>query len=272
MDGVYIIIVGLGLAFAFWHEVRSRKLAEIDAKNRMDARAAELFDSEVERLNNEKEKADAESELKQAVLDLLAIEVAQHKGTLSTKRRQGVVKDEYGMLDESRWINDQAYFIDRVCDPAIFRYYNDHCLSTKDAYAMIGIEIDALLGTPLTNAIFGSYHESMDGIEFERLVADKLRLVGAEVSLTPASGDHGADLIVRFNTKLIVVQCKRSASTIGNKAVQEVYAGCAFHDADQAWVVSDAPFSRHAQQLADSLSVKLIDISQIDHAVISLHN
>jgi HJR/Mrr/RecB family endonuclease len=65
---------------------------------------------------------------------------------------------------------------------------------------------------------------SMSGREFEIYVRDQLmRQEGyASVEMTRESGDMGADLVVRHNSKLIVIQCKRYLSAVGLQAVQEV--------------------------------------------------
>jgi hypothetical protein len=60
----------------------------------------------------------------------------------------------------------------------------------------------------------------MSGLEFELFVRDRLVEKGyakARIETTPVSGDYGADLIVRQDQKLkvIVIQCKRSASAVG---------------------------------------------------------
>lgn len=107
----------------------------------------------------------------------------------------------------------------------------------------------------------------MARVDLKRLVAERLASTGADVRFIPATGDQGADLIGEYNGKIIVFQCRRSASTVDNKAVQEGCAGRKFHDAEQAWVVSDATLSRAARQLASSLSAWLVDFDQVEAAL-----
>lgn len=54
-------------------------------------------------------------------------------------------------------------------------------------------------------------------------------------------------------------QCKRYTGFVGNKAVQEVWAGHHYYQLDQAAVITNSEFSDSAIALADDLGVMLID-------------
>lgn len=60
----------------------------------------------------------------------------------------------------------------------------------------------------------------MTGIEFGELLKAHLKAQRYKVSLTPASNDYGADLVLVKNRNKTVVQEKRYNSKVGNKAVQ----------------------------------------------------
>ena len=250
------LILLLLTAFGIWHGAAKKK-----ADKSRELEIEQLSACDEQRLDDE----DARQE--KAVHDLLVGHVVEHERTLLTKRRQLIVADDYGGKDRSRWYRELDYFIDRVCDPSILQYYKRACEHEDSAYFQIEVIIEQMLDALGGSAEPASYCVDMPGIDFERLVAERLASAGADVRFTPASGDQGADLIVKHNGGTIVVQCKRSASTVGNKAVQEAYAGRKFHDAEQAWVVSDAPFSRAARQLASSLSVRLVDFDQVEAAL-----
>lgn len=109
----------------------------------------------------------------------------------------------------------------------------------------------------------------MSGEEFELYVADYLRGVGFEnVATTAATGDFGADLVVRHCGKCIVVQCKRHAKPIGLKAVQEVAAARSHYQTGEAWVISSSSFTRQAHELADSTGVRLYDMQDFARGLI----
>jgi restriction system protein len=193
--------------------------------------------------------------------------LGQHIETLQRKRRQLVFKDDYGNECYDKWFKELEYVAERML-------VNDVILSGFDIYdsptlpkvEYLSILVDVFLrercegNTKIAPAL---YRADMEGSEFEKLVASIFQDAGAEVSFTPVTGDQGADLIAEFAARTIAVQCKRSISNIGNKAVQEVAAGRTFYETLDAWVVSDAQFTRSARQLAESLSVELVNYEEI---------
>lgn len=100
----------------------------------------------------------------------------------------------------------------------------------------------------------------MEGEKFESFCAYLLKRNGFNhIQLTQASGDQGIDIIARKKGKTIGFQCKRYTSFVGNKAVQEVWAGHHFYQLDEAAVITNSEFSDSAIALADDLGVMLID-------------
>lgn len=97
------------------------------------------------------------------------------------------------------------------------------------------------------------------GVAFEQFLCQLYGTLGYEARTTVASGDQGADLLLkRFGTE-IVVQAKRYSDTVGNKAVQEAHAAKGFYRCNEAWVVTTNFFTRSAKELASVLGVRLID-------------
>jgi len=107
------------------------------------------------------------------------------------------------------------------------------------------------------------YTPGMCGHKYEHFVAAQLRNFGWSAHVTQGSGDQGVDIIARKGLFVMAVQCKRYASNVGNKAVQEVFAGASFIDADLAVVVTDSGYTQSARTLANKLGVKLAHHSQI---------
>lgn len=95
-------------------------------------------------------------------------------------------------------------------------------------------------------------------LDFERHCADLFRRCGYRVAETPASGDHGVDLIVERNGQSIAVQCKLYSQPVGNGAVQEVTAGRVHYGANSAVVIAINGFTSGAEVLARSNQVALI--------------
>lgn len=103
----------------------------------------------------------------------------------------------------------------------------------------------------------------MTGVAFEECIKALLRKSGWNVDHTPGSGDMGADLVIRRNGKMIVVQCKRYSKAVGVQAVQEVLGAKSFYQAQEACVITNSTFTQAAQTLARSARVRLIDGTRI---------
>ena len=97
-----------------------------------------------------------------------------------------------------------------------------------------------------------------NGHEFEHWVADGLNKFGWDTKVTVASGDQGIDVIAKKKGKTVGLQCKLLKSSVGNKAVQEAFAGKTFHKTDAVCVMSNASYTPSAQKLAADTGVKLL--------------
>lgn len=98
----------------------------------------------------------------------------------------------------------------------------------------------------------------MDGYQYEQECARYLKTHGfRQVSQTPQSGDQGVDVIAYRRGLRYGIQCKYYSSSVGNKAVQEAYAGAAYYDCDVAVVMTNSDFTPAARKLADQIGVML---------------
>ena len=82
---------------------------------------------------------------------------------------------------------------------------------------------------------------------------------------TPVSGDQGVDLIASIDDLRLCIQCKDHKNAIGNKAVQEIYAGKEYWSGTHAVLISRSGFTKSAQQLANSNNVILINEFEIEN-------
>lgn len=104
--------------------------------------------------------------------------------------------------------------------------------------------------------------EKMSGIDFERALQNALTRLShfKSVERTPQSRDYGADLIITtVQDTRIAVQCKRFATKVNLKAVQEVVAAVKHYGCDLGVVISNNGFLPSAQQLARSNGIELWD-------------
>ena len=101
--------------------------------------------------------------------------------------------------------------------------------------------------------------DTMDGVSFEPMLADRFKSAGWRVELTPKYGDFGADLILTSAEEKVVVQAKRHTNTVGISAVQQVIGALHHYKADRAMVVSNSFFTPAAEKLASTSGVELLD-------------
>jgi restriction endonuclease Mrr len=95
---------------------------------------------------------------------------------------------------------------------------------------------------------------SLRGIAFENFLADVFRVLGFHVEMTKASGDQGVDLIVtKGKGRKIAVQAKGYDKSVGNKAVQEAFAGMRFYRCTDCAVITNSEFTPGACDLADKM-------------------
>ena len=99
----------------------------------------------------------------------------------------------------------------------------------------------------------------MSGAQFEVFVAKIMRGLGYRATVLGSSGDHGVDVIATAGKERLAIQCKNYAKPVGNKPVQEVYAGARHHRCTAAWVVAPEGFTKGAVELARSVGVSLSD-------------
>lgn len=111
----------------------------------------------------------------------------------------------------------------------------------------------------------------MDGVQFEHYLSVLFEKLGYKTNVTKATGDYGADLILKKDNEKIVVQAKRYSKNVGIKAVQEISASKSHYNADSAWVVSNSMFTKSAKELAVSNDVRLIDRNSLIDLILNVN-
>lgn len=101
--------------------------------------------------------------------------------------------------------------------------------------------------------------DRMDGREFELFLEDVFTALGYTVTVTPASRDFGADLLLETpDGWSIAVQAKRYEKVVGLEAVQQIAAAVPYYQAHEGWVVTNSTFTDSAYELAAPNQVRLI--------------
>ncbi len=111
----------------------------------------------------------------------------------------------------------------------------------------------------LYRQIFGvRVPKAKDGFAYEYVCAEILRRKGFKnVDVTIAIGDQGVDVLADKKGLRYAVQCKYYTGYVGNKAVQEVYAGMQYYGCDVGVVMTNSYFSKSAIELAESTGIEL---------------
>lgn len=109
----------------------------------------------------------------------------------------------------------------------------------------------------------------VSGYEFEYVLAEILRRVEGESTVTEASGDQGLDVVWFRETTTIGIQAKAYDTTnpVGNSAVQEIYTGATVRHAeysiDTPAVVTTSHYTTGAKEAAETSDVVLYDRSHL---------
>lgn len=102
--------------------------------------------------------------------------------------------------------------------------------------------------------------DSMEGHQFEYFCANVLKGNGfKDICVTQGSGDQGIDIIAYKDGIKYGIQCKCYSSDIGNKAVQEVFAGKTFYECHIGIVLTNRYFTKSAIDLAKKDGIVLWD-------------
>lgn len=112
----------------------------------------------------------------------------------------------------------------------------------------------------------------MEGHNFEYFCADLLTQNHfSNVEVTRGSGDQGVDIIATRDGIKYAIQCKCYSQNIGNKAVQEVFAGKTFYNCHVAAVLTNQYFTSSAQALAESNGVLLWDRDKLEEMITNMN-
>lgn len=242
---VFLVIGVLALAFG------------VDQFGKMKAR--EMADHQ-EKL--QRELAEKQENCWQAHKKELSDILDEHQAILLRKFRQSICKDDYGNTVLDRWNMERNYFIDNVvlreCPSML------EVLGRKDVEDSIEGRVLYTLHTPNENYLSV---DAMSGKEFEQYCEGILKEAGWVTRMTKATGDQGVDIVGTRNGICVVFQCKKYSSSVGNAAVQEVFAGQIFEGAQVAAVVTNSSYTKAARELAHSAGVYLLHFDELSSFV-----
>ena len=259
-EGGYLLLAGI-IAFIFWRWLRddSDDPSPLQWRNRSTGEAiqtkGELRDYQQTPAWNED------------VLDLA--DELEAKGLALRKKRIKTLRTQIKRqrtLAENRW-RLPDYTWTRSLDVYKSAWRTDelnwkHCESGRDNTAKIRSleeeleELMRLTGGDGESVL--SADVRMDGHAFEHWTANQLHRHGWSAEVTRGSGDQGVDVIAEKNGRRIGIQCKRWKANVGNKAVQEIFAGVQYFDLDHGCIVVTSGYTQSARALGHRLGVTLL--------------
>lgn len=116
------------------------------------------------------------------------------------------------------------------------------------------------LPNPIDDRIrmYNGKYDYMEGHDFEQFCAKLLKANGfSNVYVTPGSNDQGIDILAEKLGVKYAIQCKRYSSDVGNKAVQEVFAGKSYYNCHVGVVLTNRYFTQSAKELAEKTQIFL---------------
>lgn len=123
--------------------------------------------------------------------------------------------------------------------------------------------------------------DSLSGEEFEDFLYYYFQSIGLKVSKTKKSHDYGADLIICYKGKKIVIQCKLYCNhSVGNSAIQEIFTATNYYNAERGLVITNSYFSKPAINLAESSGIilwnrktleKMLHLNNSDKKILKTH-
>jgi restriction system protein len=174
------------------------------------------------------------------------------------------VKDAYGQEVLGPWIKEASHFTQTVFLSGLRK-------ADRRLFPGSPAELDQILLQAIERRLrsFGNaagfvFEAGMDPVAYEHYCADRLKAAGWRARATQASGDQGVDVLAEAAGRRLVLQCKLYDRPVGNAAVQEIIAGRQFEDAHHAVVVSNAAFTKSAQQLAAKSNVALLHHDELE--------
>ena len=116
--------------------------------------------------------------------------------------------------------------------------------------------------------LYNGKYDYMEGHDFEKFCAELLAANGfSNVYVTQESNDQGIDVLAEKLGVKYAVQCKRYSSDVGNKAVQEVFAGKSYYGCHVGVVLTNRYFTQSAKELAEKTQVFLWDRDTLEKLI-----
>ena len=219
---------------------------------------AELKAKEVARAKRKSQQARRAREKAKAIRQAVERKIEKHWPALRRNLNQALVRDDYGTVVSDRRQDVFADFLQSMkVDPASI-----HSVSTLYASTIRRLSDEK---RQAARAGFCAESAPANGHDFEHWVANQLESVGWKARATQGSGDQGVDVVAVKDGVEVGIQCKRWKKAVGNKAVQEIYAGIQHLRIHHGAIVATSGYTRGAEELAASTGIHLLLVEDLPH-------
>lgn len=116
--------------------------------------------------------------------------------------------------------------------------------------------------------------DDMDGIEFEKYVADLLKRNGFHGVKLTEQYDYGVDIIAEKDGVRWGIQTKRYSGLVGADAIRQVVTGLRIYSCDRSMVITNSTYGEFAKKLAAGNNCILIDrnrLRQLEQSTINFN-
>lgn len=174
---------------------------------------------------------------------------------LLRNRRRALIPDDYGFSEHTKWYAELHHFLVRSGVPARGTWHPkltkaEVMVGNFEWFQIVDQILDQLEHADVRDLKGPGFVPAMSGTDYESFVADKLKELGWDVSMTKGSGDHGLDVLAKRAGTVVAIQCKQYGQPVGNAAVQQALAAKALERAHVSAVVAPNGFTRQAKELA----------------------
>jgi restriction system protein len=214
-------------------------------------------------------------------LKTISPKLEEHLPILILKKDRAIRRDEFGDTIHKDWLNHlEKYYKEKIepftsglldsVDDEIFEHFET---TRMNHFAWGAMNKNEVVRATLKNidffiefkrADFIPSDSGISGAEYEAKIASLINeKTSWNATLTKATGDQGADILLSKSQMTIVVQTKYHAAKVGNSAVQEAFSAKKYYGADLAFVISNSGFTKSAGELADATGVRLFSDGEL---------
>ena len=105
---------------------------------------------------------------------------------------------------------------------------------------------------------------NLTGLEFEHEIARLLKAMGFDTEVTKASGDHGIDVIAKYDGRIIAVQCKAHSKKLSERVARDLYGVLHGYGFDEGFIMSLRGATQPTLRFCNSITDRPIQVFALD--------